>query len=202
MRPAKPEGHLARIACLAFSPDGRQIVSGSEDSTLLVWDVESGQIVQRLEGHPRLFGDSAVEDVPLALPRDPNAGKPVLVPVGALQGSAQIDVEVSMERRAIAADADALEVRVVFGEDAEWLRIGLVSLADPTAPEMQAFVPGPGGAPWRKKARTRQPLPLREGIKPGCYRLEVEPCGPGKVCGGSDPATLLLQLPSGEKCKG
>jgi len=44
MRPGKAEGHLAAVVCLGFSPDGREIVSGSEDRTLLVWDVESGRI--------------------------------------------------------------------------------------------------------------------------------------------------------------
>jgi WD40 repeat protein len=51
MRLAKPDGHLAEINCLAFSSDGRLLVSGSTDATLLVWDVSSGQVVQRLEGH-------------------------------------------------------------------------------------------------------------------------------------------------------
>ena len=51
MRLAKPDGHLAEVDCLSFSPDGRLLVSGSGDSTLLVWDVSSGNIVQRLEGH-------------------------------------------------------------------------------------------------------------------------------------------------------
>lgn len=50
-RLAKPEGHLAKVTCLAFSPDGRQLVSGGEDRVLLVWDVATGQVVQRLEGH-------------------------------------------------------------------------------------------------------------------------------------------------------
>ncbi|WP_437893316.1 WD40 repeat domain-containing protein [Sorangium sp. So ce124] len=50
-RLAKPEGHLAKVNCLAFSPDGRQLVSGGEDRVLLVWDVATGQVVQWLEGH-------------------------------------------------------------------------------------------------------------------------------------------------------
>jgi RNA polymerase sigma factor (sigma-70 family) len=33
------EGHLGRVKALAFTPDGRSVVSGSEDATALVWDV-------------------------------------------------------------------------------------------------------------------------------------------------------------------
>jgi len=32
-------------------PDGRLVVSGSEDSTLKVWDVATGECVATLEGH-------------------------------------------------------------------------------------------------------------------------------------------------------
>jgi hypothetical protein len=36
---------------VAFSPDGRRIVSGSNDSTLKVWDTVTGQNLLSLEGH-------------------------------------------------------------------------------------------------------------------------------------------------------
>ena len=32
-------------------PDGRRVVSGSEDKTLKVWDVATGECVATLEGH-------------------------------------------------------------------------------------------------------------------------------------------------------
>src|SRR5262249_9425097 len=37
------EGHTHYVNAVAFSPDGRRLVSGSEDTTLRVWDVETGK---------------------------------------------------------------------------------------------------------------------------------------------------------------
>ncbi len=50
-RVLRPDGHLGMVGCVAFSPDGRLLVSGSADATLLVWDVNSQRIMQRLDGH-------------------------------------------------------------------------------------------------------------------------------------------------------
>jgi len=108
-----------------------------------------------------------------------------------------------VEKRQMAAKVDGLEVHAVFGEDAEWLRIGLYYPDDAIGePEMEAFAPNLYGPRWRKGQRTTQTLPLRDGIKPGCYRLEVEACGPGGVCGRSAAAKLRLSLPDGGKCQG
>ena len=47
----------APVAAVAFSPDGRRIVSGSADKTLRLWDANTGQpIGAPLEGHKR-FGE-------------------------------------------------------------------------------------------------------------------------------------------------
>ena len=45
------EGHGGWVNSVAFSPDGRQIVSGSGDGTVKVWDRESGACAQTLKGH-------------------------------------------------------------------------------------------------------------------------------------------------------
>jgi WD40 repeat protein len=36
---------------VAFSPDGKRIVSGSSDKTIRLWDAERGQLQPTLEGH-------------------------------------------------------------------------------------------------------------------------------------------------------
>jgi WD40 repeat protein len=49
-------GHEDPVSCVAVSPDGKYIVSGSDDSTIRVWDAETGEMIGRpLEGH----GDGA-----------------------------------------------------------------------------------------------------------------------------------------------
>ena len=43
-------GHMARINGIAFTPDGRQLVSASEDKTIRVWDLASGKTVRTIRG--------------------------------------------------------------------------------------------------------------------------------------------------------
>ena len=47
-------GHDAPVYSVAFSPDGKLIVSGSLDRTLKIWDANSGQELQKLTGHTDL----------------------------------------------------------------------------------------------------------------------------------------------------
>ncbi|KAH6694365.1 hypothetical protein BKA61DRAFT_564174 [Leptodontidium sp. MPI-SDFR-AT-0119] len=46
------EGHTGLVTSVAFSPDGKQIVSGSDDATVRRWDAATGQqLLPALEGH-------------------------------------------------------------------------------------------------------------------------------------------------------
>ncbi|NDJ63035.1 MAG: PQQ-binding-like beta-propeller repeat protein, partial [Chloroflexi bacterium] len=44
-------GTGAAISTAAFSPDGSQIISGSFDNTVALWDTDTAQLLQRFEGH-------------------------------------------------------------------------------------------------------------------------------------------------------
>jgi WD40 repeat protein len=44
-------GHTGPVWSVAFSPDGRRLVSGSTDQTIRVWDLATGQPVETLRGH-------------------------------------------------------------------------------------------------------------------------------------------------------
>jgi len=44
-------GHENFVNCVAISPDGKRIVSGSSDNTAKVWDADSGEEIMTLRGH-------------------------------------------------------------------------------------------------------------------------------------------------------
>jgi len=46
-----PDYHNYRVHSVAWSPDGKQIASGSSDNTIKIWDSQSGSCQSTLTGH-------------------------------------------------------------------------------------------------------------------------------------------------------
>jgi WD40 repeat protein len=44
-------GHTSRVRSVAFSPDGRRILTGSNDRTARTWDAETGRELVTFTGH-------------------------------------------------------------------------------------------------------------------------------------------------------
>ncbi|KAJ5698118.1 G-protein beta WD- 40 repeats containing protein [Penicillium macrosclerotiorum] len=53
-------GHSASVHTVAFSPDGKQIASGSDDRTIKLWDTATGGLCKTLEGHSGRVGAMAI----------------------------------------------------------------------------------------------------------------------------------------------
>lgn len=48
------KGHTAELSSVAFSPDGKQLATGSFDKTVRLWETSSGKAIRTLAGHQDL----------------------------------------------------------------------------------------------------------------------------------------------------
>ncbi|ETO37053.1 hypothetical protein RFI_00010 [Reticulomyxa filosa] len=56
-------GHSNAITCLAHNKDYRILVSGSNDNTVMIWDLNTLQLMHRLEGHTQPITCVAIHNV-------------------------------------------------------------------------------------------------------------------------------------------
>ena len=54
------EGHSGTVQSIAFSVDGRFLVSGSDDRTARIWDAATGAVLLTLEGHANTVRSAAI----------------------------------------------------------------------------------------------------------------------------------------------
>jgi WD40 repeat protein len=146
------EGHATDVSALAFSPDGRQLVAGMRDGSVLVWDLTSLARLPALDMPPggldALWNDLASSDAGRAnraawtLAVRPDQAVPFLkahVPPAA-------EVDVQQVRRWIAnLDSERFETRAAAAKELE-------ELGEQAAPALRATVAGKPSAEVRKQA--------------------------------------------------
>ena len=53
-------GHTDQVTCLTFSSDGTSLVSGSDDKTVKLWDIQTGGVVKTFSGHNSYICDVSI----------------------------------------------------------------------------------------------------------------------------------------------
>ena len=54
------KGHDESVSSVAISDDGQLMLSGSSDHSLIIWDMDTGEPLQRLVGHEGWVNDVAI----------------------------------------------------------------------------------------------------------------------------------------------
>src|SRR5262245_52432412 len=68
------EGHSGGVSSARYSRDGTQILSGSMDSTVKLWNADSGMLIRTFEGHSNWVWSVAFSpDSKRVLPGGPEA---------------------------------------------------------------------------------------------------------------------------------
>ncbi|MGA9773120.1 MAG: hypothetical protein WBV94_29085 [Blastocatellia bacterium] len=57
------DGHLSSVFSVAFSPDGKYMLTGSWDKTARLWDVKTGIEERRFEGHSDMVSSVTVSPI-------------------------------------------------------------------------------------------------------------------------------------------
>jgi WD40 repeat protein len=109
------EGHSDRVLYIDFYPNGEQIATASQDGTARIWDVESGQDSQRLEGHGKGIVGGVYEGV-LGFGYNPDGSR--LVTAGADKTARIWDAATGQELIATGL------TRAVFSPDGRFIATG------------------------------------------------------------------------------
>src|SRR6185369_7754370 len=135
-------GHSRSVTSLAFSPDGNQLVSGSLDKTVILWDVVAGTPLATLDH------DGIVTSVDFSPAAGSFASAPAIAS-GSFDHTLRLWDVPSGEARTTHSLVDSTVSSVAFSPDGTWIAYGLydnsVHLWNPTTDEDAALTGHTGG---------------------------------------------------------
>jgi WD40 repeat protein len=110
-------GPTERIACVTFTPDGRRLVSASDDKTIRIWDTETGEELLTLHGHTNLVGRVLFDARGWRLASSSEDG------FVRIWDGTPLDESVNSHVQTLRTDA-GIVYNVAFSRDSRWLAAG------------------------------------------------------------------------------
>ena len=206
------EGHAATVNAVAFSSDGLQSASGSDDRTIRVWEIPSGRLLGNLEGsRGEVYAVAFSPDGKFLL----SAGRDRLLRLWDLQARKQVRLFQGHTDsvRCVAFSPDGK--RAVSGGDDRSLRIWNVASGEEKATldghtdavtsvvwsrDGQRILSGSrdGTARWWNWVGQKQ-LARLEGHAGPVLSIALAPDGTTALSGGNDKTVRLWRLPGGKE---
>ena len=165
------DGHTEGVTSAAISPDGRTMISTSDDHTLILWDLGTGELLQQLQGHTKGVNEVVI---------NPNG---------------QTAVSVSEDSTAILWDLSTAQIVRRF-ED----YLGPLSAID-ISPDGQSIIIGGWGddlslIQW--DIATGEVLQRFTGHESGVESVDFTPDGSAVLSASSDGRLILWDVKTGE----
>jgi energy-coupling factor transporter ATP-binding protein EcfA2 len=119
------DGHNGSVNSVSFSPDGKTLVSGSDDNTIKLWNVETGKEIRTLKGH-----DNWVRSVNFS-------------PDGKTLVSGSDDKTIKLWK--VETDSNLLNLDALMGRSCDWVRVYLHNPNSGVKEEDRGLCDGIGG---------------------------------------------------------